>query len=167
MLINSLPLFFTEMGYASPWELLIIFLGLFVVLLLTTPQCENTTVLEAHDNYLFAAWCGHSALTWVFWPFFLILNIGLYATDYLAKSGIWTVSSWDDIHFIFVLPIVWWSTAIWRCSANSQARIWGASARLMTVSVLFDYVLKLIIRFDYPRLFFNCEDLLLDYGSCF
>ncbi len=167
MFINSLPLFFTHIGYASPLELLIIFLGLFAVLFITAPVCENTANLPPFDNYLFAAWSGKIALKSAFWPFFLLLNGCLYTVDLLAKTGLFTVSSWDDIHFILLLPIFWWTLSVWRCSANSRARAWGASARLMTLSVFFEYALKLLIRIDYPRLFFNCEDLLLDYGSCF
>lgn len=167
MFIYSLPLFFTEIGYASPLELLIIFLGIFVMLFIAAPVCEGTALIQPNTNYLFAAWSGNAPLKWVFWPFFLLLNGCLYAADNLAKTGLFTVSSWDDIHFILLLPIVWWTTSVWRCSAHTNARLWSACARLMTVSVFFEYALKLLIRIDYPRLFFNCEELLLDYGSCF
>jgi hypothetical protein len=91
----------------------------------------------------------------------------LYSADTLAKAGMLTVSSWDDVHLMLLLPIVWWTTAVWRCSANTNLRVWAAFARLLTLSVFFEYGLKLLIRIDYPRIFFGCEELLLDYGSCF
>ncbi|MDO9103452.1 MAG: hypothetical protein Q7U57_00685 [Methylovulum sp.] len=166
MFIHSLPVFFTHIGYASPLELLVIFLGLFIVLFMATQARGENGPLQQGD-YLFAAWSGKVKLAWAFWPFFLVLNASLYAADILATTGIFTVSSWDDIHIALLLPIVWWATSVWRCSANSTARAWGACARLMTISVFFEYGLKLLIRMDYPRLFFNCEELLLDYGSCF
>lgn len=168
MFIYSLPLFFTEIGLASPLELLIIFTALFVVLTISSPfSGEKLAFKVTANNYLFAAWCGNVALSWVFWPFFLILNAGLHLADTLAKTGSLTVSSWDDVHLMLLLPIVWWTTAIWRCSAHTQLRAWAGAARLVTVAVFFDYGLKLLIRIDYPRVFFNCEELLLDYGSCF
>ena len=85
----------------------------------------------------------------------------------LAKLGLLTVSSWDDVHIMLLLPIVWWSTSVWRCSANTDIRLGSSGARLMIFAVLFEYGLKLLIRIDYPRIFFGCEELLLDYGSCF
>ncbi len=91
----------------------------------------------------------------------------LYTADTLVKMGLLTVSSWDDVHIMLLLPIVWWITAIWRCSANTQFKAYMAGARLVTFAVLFEYALKLLLRIDYPRLFFGCEELLLDYGSCF
>jgi hypothetical protein len=167
MFIYSLPLFFAHIGSASPLELLIIFLALFVVLFISSPLCVGNSQKQSFDNYLFAAWNGNVALRWVFWPFFLILNVCLYAADTLAKAGMFTVSSWDDVHLMLLLPIIWWTTAVWRCSANTCLRIWAACARVLTLAVFFEYGLKLLIRIDYPRIFFGCEELLLDYGSCF
>jgi hypothetical protein len=37
----------------------------------------------------------------------------------------------------------------------------------MTFAVFFEYALKLVIRDDYPRIFFACQDIMLDYASCF
>ena len=167
MYIYSLPLFFTAIGWASPAELLLIFMALFFVLFISAPLCGESLQQKSLDHYLFAAWVGKVALRWVFWPFFLILNASLYAADTLAKTGMLTVSSWDDVHLMLLLPVIWWTTAVWRCSANTDLGIWAAGARLLTLAVFFEYGLKLLIRIDYPRIFFNCEELLLDYGSCF
>jgi len=35
------------------------------------------------------------------------------------------------------------------------------------LAVFFEYGLKLIIRQDYPRVFFECQEIALDYASCF
>ncbi len=166
MYIYSLPLFFSSIGWASPAELLLIAMALFFVLFISAPLREKQP-LPSFDNYLFAAWTGNVALKWVFWPFFLLVNISLYTADTLAKSDRLTVSSWDDVHLMLLLPIIWWTAAIWRCSANTDLRVYAAGARLLTLGVFFEYGLKLLIRIDYPRIFFNCEELLLDYGSCF
>jgi hypothetical protein len=165
--IYSLPLFFIEMGLASPLDLLIITLALFVALFISTLFFGEESQQKSTDNYLYAAWNGQVALIWVFWPFFLILNLCLYAVDTLAKIGMFTVSSWDDVHLMLLLPVVWWTIAVWRCSPNTQLSVWAACARLLTLSVYFEYGLKFLIRMDYARIFFDCEELLLDYGSCF
>ena len=167
MYIYSLPLFFTAIGWASPAELLLIFMALFFVLFISAPLCGESLQQKSLDHYLFAAWIGKVALRWAFWPFFLVLNVSLYIADTLAKSGMLTVSSWDDVHLMLLLPVIWWTAAVWRCSANTDWRIYAAGARLLTLGVFFEYGLKLVIRIDYPRIFFNCEELLLDYGSCF
>ena len=167
MFIYSLPLLFSQIKMVNPVELLIIFLGLWVVLWLSSPIRAEAVQFNEKPSYLFGAWTGCVDLKWVCWPFFIILNICLYTADTLAKLGLLTVSSWDDVHIMLLLPIVWWSTSVWRCSANTDIRLGSSGARLMIFAVLFEYGLKLLIRIDYPRIFFGCEELLLDYGSFF
>jgi len=167
MFIYTLGLFFTEMAWASPVELLLIVVAMLLVLFLSAPACVENTGQLSLTNYLFSAWVGGVWLRWVFWPFFIVLNISLYVADTFAKMGLLTVSSWDDVHLMLLLPIIWWTTAVWRCSANTTQSIFAAGSRLLTLAVFFEYGLKLLIRIDYPRLFFGCEELLLDYGSCF
>lgn len=167
MFFYTLPLFFTEIAWASPVELLVIVLALLLVLFLSAPACADNLQQLSLKHYLFSAWIGVIRLHWVFWPFFIFLNISLYIADTLAKMGLLTVSSWDDVHLMLLLPIIWWTTAIWRCSANTTQPIFAAACRLLTLAIFFEYGLKLLIRIDYPRLFFGCEELLLDYGSCF
>ncbi|MEQ1486686.1 hypothetical protein [Methyloglobulus sp.] len=122
---------------------------------------------QSYDSFLLAAWVGGVSLFWAFWPYFLLLNASLLAADLLAKSGKITVSTWDEIHFILLFTFIWWATSVWRCSSNTQGRIWATLARFTTIAVLVEYAIKLLIRIDYPRIFFNCEEILLDYGSCF
>lgn len=167
MFFYSLPILFYEIQIISPVELLIIMCGLVVVLFISAPQPDQGWKNQDYDSFLLASWLGGVSLQWVYWPYFLLLNASLLFADLLAKSGKITVSSWDEIHFVILLTIVWWTTSIWRCSANTGSKIFAAFARLTTIAVFVEYGLKLYIRIDYPRIYFNCEDILLDYGSCF
>lgn len=166
MFVYSLPLFFADIKLASPVELLLIAAALGLVLYLISPPVATQPLAET-DSYLFAAWSGAALLGWAFWPFFIVLNTGLFTADTLAKMGLLTVSSWDDVHLMLALPTVWWTVAVWRCSPNTRLHLWAAAARLCILAVFFEYGLKLVLRIDYPRIFFGCEELLLDYGSCF
>lgn len=138
-----------------------------IVLYFSAPSPEQNWRPEPYDSFLLASWLGGVALHWAFWPFFLLLNASLLFADQLAMAGKITVSSWDEIHFVLLFPIAWWTVSVWRCSRNTYSRTWSALARFATVAVPVEYAIKLLIRINYPRIFFNCEDLLLDYGSCF
>jgi uncharacterized membrane protein YobD (UPF0266 family) len=85
----------------------------------------------------------------------------------MAQQSLITVSSWDEIHFVLVTPIIIWTIVVWRNSYNTTSRYWAAALRLMVVTVYFEYALKLLIRKDYPRIFFQCQEIALDYASCF
>ncbi len=167
MFFYSLPILFNDIQIVSPIELLIMLSGIFVALYISAPNPDKEWQPQAFESYLMASWFGGISLQWVFWPYFLLLNACLLAADALAKAGKITVSSWDEIHFVLLFTFIWWTTSIWRCSSNTESRLWAALARLTTIAVLIEYGLKLAIRIDYPRIFFNCEDILLDYGSCF
>ena len=171
MFIYSLPIFFTDIAVLNSIEFLLIVLTLCVFLWVSSPipafSPAETSRQFGMRQYLIEAWLGLRPLWTVFWPFFLLLNLVLYYVDNLAKSSEFTVSSWDDVYFILFTPIMFWTICVWRNSGNCKARIWAGMARLMTLAVYFEYGLKLVIRIDYPRIFFNCQDLLLDYGTCF
>jgi len=172
MFIYSLPLFFTHIQLSTPLELLLIIFFIFVISYLIAPlpnkdeECVSLKGLSLHQ-YLTFAWVGHLKLWVVFWPFFILLNISLFITDTLAIQGNFTVSSWDEIHFILLTPILFWTLSIWRNSANTHSRVGAAAARLSVLTVFFEYALKLVIRDDYPRIFFSCQDIILDYAACF
>jgi len=172
MFIYSLPLFFTQIQLSTPLDLLLIVLFLFFISYLTTPspnkdgECVSLKGLSLYQTLIFA-WVGHLKLWVVFWPFFILLNISLLITDTLAIQGNFTVSSWDEIHFILLTPILLWTLSIWRNSANTHSRVGAAAARLSVITVFFEYALKLVIRDDYPRIFFSCQDIILDYAACF
>jgi hypothetical protein len=167
MFIYSIPILFETIRLLSPTEALFIVAGIFIIVWMLTPASKGHAGKLTFEHYLLSGWTGTQALLTVFWPFFLLLNVSLLAADILAKNGFFTVSSWDDVHFVLLLPIIWWTVSVWRCSAETRYRIGGAFARFVTLGVFFEYALKMVIRIEYPRVFFNCEELLLDYGSCF
>jgi len=70
MFIYSLPLFFTHIGLASPLDLLIIFMALFVVLFISSLFGGENPQKQSSDNYLFAAWNGSAPLRWAVLAFF-------------------------------------------------------------------------------------------------
>ncbi len=171
MFYFTLPIIFNHSKLLKPGELLSIGLALLLILYISSPDPDpieqNHSVNTTFYQYLFSAWSGNLSLWLVFWPFFILLNCCLSLVDYLAISGAFTVSSWDTWHLMLFTPILGWCIAIWRSSGNTRLRFWSASARLMTFAILLEYFLKTIIRIQYPRIFFNCQELFLDYGGCF
>lgn len=173
MFIYSLPLFFTYTDIGSPLELLAITLILFVTLFISAPfPDESFEEIPVNRSlylyyYFLQASVGQLSLWRVFWPFFIILNLGLFITDYQAKAAEISVSSWDDLHFMFFFPSIFWTVAVWRSSANTSKKIWATYARLATLAVFFEYSLKIFIRSEYPNIFFECQEKMMDYMSCF
>lgn len=174
MFIYSLPILFAHIQFGTPTEYAMTILFVLALLFIVTPTnpfFEDITWGAVSDltlyQYLFDAWNGHIKLWLVFWPFFILLNIVLFAIDNFSKAGVFTVSSWDAMHFILFTPVILWTINVWRNSLNTASRYWAVLARLMTLAVFFEYGLKLVIRQDYARLFFECQDAILDYVACF
>jgi len=174
MFVYSLPLLFTELAIIQPAELLFILLGIYGILFISVPLPLPVSEWQqqrlgkyAFYQYLLTSWSGLMPVWQCFWPFFLLLNLSLFTADTLAKSTLLSVSSWDDVHMMLFFPLIWWGVAVWRCSALTQYRAWAAFARLLTLCAVFEFLLKAYIRWAYPRVFFNCQELLLDYSSCF
>lgn len=166
MFFYSLPILFNNIKSLTPLEFFLIAVAILALLYISAPQEKNWRQ-QPYSNFLLASWLGGVSLYWVFWPFFLILNACLFASDVLAKSALITVSTWDEIHFALFLGIIWWGVSIWRCSGNTGLRLWSTLARFATVAAMVEYGLMLFIRIYYPRIFFNCQEAMLDYGSCF
>jgi hypothetical protein len=174
MFTYSLPILFGYMQFGTPVEFIGVICFLLIVLYIATHvdsgfkerEWGAVTDLSLY-KYLFDSWDGMVKLWLVFWPFFIILNLSLFGTDSMAKAGIITVSTWDEIHFILLTPVIFWTIIVWRNSFNSCSRYWAAAARFMTLAVFFEYALKLAIRKDYPRIFFECQEAALDYAACF
>ena len=174
MFIYSLPILFGYMQFGSPLEFILVTLFLLAMLGIATTVDERFNEVEWGSvkdltlyQYLFDSWDGMVKLWLVFWPFFIILNLSLFLCDSLAKAGMFTVSSWDEIHFILLTPVLFWTIVVWRNSANTGSIYWAIAARFMTLTVFFEYALKLAIRRDYPRIFFECQEIALDYAACF
>ena len=174
MFIYSLPILVFNIQLGTPLELILTALFFYILLFISTPFISGLNDREwgkllglSFYKYLIHAWTGQLKLWVVFWPFFIFLNLSLYLTDNLAKQGLLTVSSWDEIHFMLLTPVIFWTISVWRSSMNTNLRVYAAGARFMTLTVYFEYALKLLIRKDYPRIFFNCEEIILDYAACF
>jgi hypothetical protein len=171
MFIYSLPLFFSYTSFGSPLELLIIFVTLYIVLYLSVPfadkEWETEPFTATFYNYCLYAWTARLSLSQIFWPFFLLFNSGIYAADYAIRAGLFTVASWDDIHFMLFVFATFWSIAVWRNSINSNTQIWMALARLITLAVLLEFIMKIVLRINYPRVLFNCTERVLNYLVCF
>jgi hypothetical protein len=171
MFTNTLPIIFNHSSLVTPLEFITILLGLLFILYISMPLPQNLewkqSLRQPLKSYLYKSWFGEISLWQAFWPFFLLLNASLLGIDYLAKGSMISVSSWYSLHFILVTPVIWWAGSIWRCSAHTRWRIFGACARLMIFCIVFEYAFKVYIFIYYPRIFFNCEDLMLDMFTCF
>lgn len=169
MFINTLPLMFAEGGLFGAVEFLIVAACLYAVFYISAPfQDREISVSmppeQGFFHYLYSGWFGESALPRVFWPFFAVLNAGLYAGDYWVWIGAISVSSWLNIHVMLLTPMLWWAVSIWR---NAGSRTWLALSRLAVAGAFFEFAMRFYIYLKLPRLFFNCEELMLDYFSCF
>ncbi len=167
----SLPVFFDDVNVMTRIEFLLILAVLLCFFWFTAPQPEGAVVsskeASATRDHLVEAWLGRKPLWMIFWVFFIVLNALVFYVDGLAISGRFTVSSWDAFYFILFTPTVFWTVCIWRNSANTRFRFWAAFARLASATVFFDFFLKLVLRFAYARIFFNCQEAVLDYAACF
>jgi hypothetical protein len=174
MFIYTLSFLFANSSLLNPIEFLFIITLLYFLLYFTAPYPDKTETGPATIGkqtsflqHIYAALSGEMALWLVFWPYFLLLNLILITADSLAVTSRLSVSSWDDILLVAVSSSLIWTAAIWRSSWQTKSRIWAALARLLTLCAFFDYAMRILIRVEYPRAFFNCAELLLNYSSCF
>lgn len=171
MFSHSLSLFFVHLNMGSFLELSIIFATLWGVLYISAPFVDGIIEDKKFNYplyyYCLYAWTAKLALWRVFWPFFIVLNIGIYAADYAMNIGAFTVSSWDDIHFMLFVFGCFWTVVVWRNSINCLSQVWMASARLMTLAMFFEFGVKIVMRVYYPQILFDCTDRALDYLVCF
>ncbi len=176
MLINSLSAFFSFTSLINPLEAgVILLITAYCVYILTPQQASDyQDVYPLVDTspgsdtiymYLQSAWLGRLSLLRTFLPFFIILNAALFYADYRVDSGSYTIASWLTILVIFALPVVWWTVAVWRCSVHAP-RLWATAARFLTVAVYYEYVLRLLIGYYYPQIWFNCQQLIIEFGEC-
>ncbi len=176
MLINSLSAFFAFTSLISPLEASII-LGVtaYIVFILTPKQdaIESGSfelTKTSHDNanfymYLQSAWLGRQSLLLTFLPFFIILNSALWYADYRVDNGKYTIASWLTILVILALPVFWWTVSVWRCSVHAN-RLWASTARFFTIAVYYECILRLIIAYYYPHIWFDCQQLIMELGDC-
>ncbi|MCX7088192.1 MAG: hypothetical protein NTV00_09090 [Methylococcales bacterium] len=169
MFLTSLPILFGFTHLISPLELSLFLLALLIGVFLITPQPSHYAAVDPYSRiylYLQAAWLGNISLWRVFWPFFVLINLVFVYIDYRIANNTYTISSWKTVHGMVFLPIVWWIVAVWRCSVHTSSRYWASAARTLTLYLLLELFLRFIMSTQFPRLLFNCEMLLLEYGDC-
>jgi hypothetical protein len=169
MFVTTLPILFAFTGLISPLELLLLLLAILAMVFRFTPAPDPTAIRYSYSNfYLFlhAAWLGHASLKWVFWPFFVLINLVFYYIDYRIANATYTIASWKTVHGMVFLPIVWWTVAVWRCSPHARSQYWSSAARTVTLYLFIELLLRFIISTRFPHLLFDCRLLLLEYGDC-
>ena len=175
MLINSLTALFTYTSLINPLEVCIILLITAYTVYMLTPR-QSTDAIELHrletktgENfymYLHLTWLGKQPLARAFFPFFIIFNSALFYADYRADNGTYTIASWLTILVILALPVLWWTISVWRCSVYSPT-LWASAARFFTIAVYYELLLRIIIGYYYPHIWFNCQQLIMEFGDCF
>ncbi len=177
MLINSLSALFAFTGLINPLEACITLALTFYIVYIFTPKqnsndndAYNLAKITANDDtsiymYIQSAWLGRQSLLRTFLPFFVIFNGALFYADYRVDSGTYTIASWLTMIVILALPVLWWTVAVWRCSAHAN-RLWGCIARFLTIAVYYEYLLRMIIAYYYPNIWFNCQQLVIEFGDC-
>lgn len=169
MLINSLSLLLNFTSFIGAYQVLLVAFALAVLIYLLTPAPEpEVEVRLAPSLYLYLqwSWLGYLRLRDAFWPFFLLYNATLFYIDYRIDDGSFTVASWVTMHIIMAMPLIYWTGAVWRCSKNGCSRWVQTSARWMTVAAYGDLALRWVIYNDFPKILFNCQEMLIQWGDC-
>jgi hypothetical protein len=169
MLITSLTLLFAYTTFISWYEVLIIVFSLLVLVYSITPRpAESYEYRQPFSLYYYLqwSWLGYLRLKDAFWPFLVLYNGILLYIDYRIDQGSFTAASWVTVHTMLALPLVYWIGATWRCADKCSARRWAVLARWITVLSLFDLVLRWVIYHYYPNIFFNCQQMILQWGDC-
>jgi uncharacterized membrane-anchored protein YitT (DUF2179 family) len=169
MFINTLPIIFTYTHLFSLVEAGIFLTALFLLVYYYTPGVTKNWSKKPDKNLyeaLRSAWLGRTMLWQAFWPFFLLVNIALYYIDYRVMNVTYTIASWKTVHGMLLLPIVWWTNSVWRCSQHTRHRVFSVAARTLTIYLFLDYILRFIISTQYPNTLFDCRLLIMEYGDC-
>lgn len=173
MLINTLSAFFAYTDLINLLEAgMILLITATIVFMITSEkitidQSQELKISADNDIYMYlqGCWLGREGLWRAFIPFFIILNGALIYADYRSSVGTYTIASWLTILVILALPTLWWTISIWRCSTHSN-RWWATTARFFTIAVFYELILRLLIGYYYPQIWFNCQQLIMEFGDC-
>jgi len=169
MFINTLPIIFAFTHLFNPLETGIFLTSIFLLVYYNTPAVEKYWIQPQYKNVYFflrGMWLGKASLTYAFWPFFVFVNAALFYVDYRVMNVTYTIASWKTVHLMLLLPIIWWTTSVWRCSIHSRHRLFSGAARTITVFMFLEYFLRFIISTKYPNTFFDCRLLIMEIGDC-
>lgn len=118
-------------------------------------------------DFPYALWYRDVRLWQAFWPCWLALNGVVFLVDTLVKAGIASVLVWDITQLLTLVGLFWWSVAVWHASPNTRRQFWAFLARLVVVLSFLEIAHRIFIRIKFPRDFFGCDELLLNFTSCF
>ncbi len=169
MFITTLPIIFTYTGLFTPIEAIIFLIVVYCLVYFYAPEVNAGWIdnpAKGLYHILLSEWLGIDSLWRAFWPFFLLVNGVLYYIDYRVANSTYTINSWKTVHGMLFLPIVWWITAVWRCSANTRYKFWAGAARSVTLCLIIEFCLRFLISTQYPNTLFDCQLLLAVYGDC-
>lgn len=169
MFINTLPIIFAYTQLFSLTEAVLFLLAIFVLIYCYAPDIDKGWQGKPSAgvyDFLQSAWLGKSTLWAAFWPFFVFVNSVLFYIDYRVLNVTYTIASWKTVHGMLLLPIIWWTTAVWLCSAHTRHKVFSSAARTVTVCLFLEYFLRFIISSYYPNTFFDCRLLIMSHGDC-
>lgn len=169
MFLTILPLLFTYTDFISQSQAMIV--GIMLWLLVDSLTARPPEVFEFRTPsslYLFlhATWLGQARLSQAFWPFFVILNASLFYIDYRIEQDTYTVASWQTVHMMLAMPLIYWMVSVWRCSDKCTRKIWAVSARVMTFLAIAEFYLRWVVVENFPRIFFTCREIIIQWGDC-
>lgn len=169
MLIDSLSLLFFFTSFISWVEVILIAAAFAALTYSITPEPQSEWTVRIPPTlyfYLQWSWLGYLQLKDAFWPFFVLFNAVLFYIDYRIQEGTFTVASWVTMHVIMLMPLIYWTGAVWRCSKNCSSRYWVTVARWMTLAAHGDLGLRWVIYHYYPNIMFNCQQMVIHWGDC-
>ncbi len=174
MLINTLAAFFAFTTVISPLEAGVILLITAYAIYLATAKDNQSIADNTHKPigagiymYIHAAWLGRLSLLRAFLPFFVIFNSVLFYIDYRAEMIRYTISSWFMTLVILAIPLIWWTVSVWRCSYNQTHQLITYLCRYLIVLAYYEYILRFMIRYYYPNIWFDCQQIAIELGDCF
>ncbi|MDD5274408.1 MAG: hypothetical protein PHU14_17040 [Methylovulum sp.] len=153
----------------NAWEAAVFLAAVFGLVYVYLPKPLPSWQEKPGKNwYLFlqAAWLGELRLWRAFWPFFLLVNGVLYYADYRIANVTYTIASWKTVHGMLLLPIIWWTASVWRCTRHSRYKVTGAAARTAVICLFLDLALRVFISSQFPNTLFDCRLLIMQYGDC-
>ncbi len=169
MFINTLPIIFAFTHLLNEMEMGIFLFSIFLLVYYNTPDVLNNWKQPKTSNIYFllrAMWQGETTLKQAFWPFFMFANAVLFYADYRVMNVTYTIASWKTVHLMLLLPVIWWTTSVWRCSTHCSHRLYSGAARTVTLYMFVEYFLRFIISTKFPNTFFDCRLLTIEFGDC-
>src|SRR5664279_2270012 len=89
------------------------------------------------------AWRGEQPLWKVFWVYGVVTS-GVLITFYVIAFYVDRIALRQILLFCFAPYTAWILISVWRCANNTEERIWGLFARLLTVAWACNTILILI-----------------------